>query len=109
MRAQIVLPIMLVLAALVLGGCRCDTPMPEQNRPPQRQAPVTPPAQGDGPMVWCMACAKAGFTACKRVEGRDGEENVKRRAELAACEDVGIPEDRCTGDVLNNVKCGTMP
>jgi hypothetical protein len=52
-----------------------------------------------------MACAKAGFTACKRVEGHGTEEALRRRAELAACEDVGIPEAKCDDEVLSNVRC----
>ncbi len=96
--------------ALLVGGCRCSSDLPEPLPSPTVDVPVTPsPPVANGPKVWCMACAKAGFTACKRVEGRDGEKSVRRRAEIAACKDVGIAEADCSGDKLSNVKCGEMP
>jgi hypothetical protein len=62
----------------------------------------------NAPMKWCRACAMRGFTACKRVDGQESEETLRRKAELAACKDVGLDEAQCTGSVLSHVKCGTM-
>jgi hypothetical protein len=105
---NLVMLLFVLSTTFALASCRCDSGIgSDQTPPPLVTAPDPPPA--DGPMMWCMACAKAGFTACKRVEGRDGEDAVRRRAELAACKDVAIADDQCTGDVLSNVKCGTSP
>jgi len=61
-------------------------------------------------MRWCRACAKGqSFTACKRVDGTEPEEALKRKAELTACKDVGLSEAECTGPVLSHVQCGDMP
>jgi hypothetical protein len=99
------LPVAILLGCLAgPGGCRCGSHIGEV----EADAGSAQPAAG-GPMRWCRACAMRSFTACKRVDGQEPEEVLKRKAELAACADVGLSEQECTGSVLSHQDCGLFP
>ncbi len=102
------LPALLAFAAcLVLApGCKCQSELGEV----QESGGTVAGTAVEGPMRWCRACARgASFTACKRVDGVEPEETLRRKAELTACKDVGLAEAECAGPVLTNVQCGQMP
>ena len=99
--------------ALAAGGCRCESGEPasgveSRQAGDQAKAGANDDGGDTGVARWCMACAKKGFMACKRADGRKPEADLKREAELMACKDVGISEAGCTPDVLSNVSCGVM-
>lgn len=97
--------LVLVACTIATPGCKCQSDLGEVQGGGET---VTQPA--DGPMRWCRACARGqAFTACKRVDGTEPEETLKRKAELTACQDVGLGEAECAGAVLSNVQCGEMP
>ena len=99
---------LIVLAAClaIAPGCKCQSELGEE---PEAGGTVTAPA-GDGQLRWCRACARGqAFTACKRVDGTEPEETLKRKAELTACKDVGLQEAECAGPIISNVQCGVMP
>ncbi|MBW2260800.1 MAG: hypothetical protein JRG91_02420 [Deltaproteobacteria bacterium] len=100
--------LLVVAACLVFApGCKCQSELGEGT---ETGGTVEAPATGDGQMRWCRACAKGqAFTACKRVDGQEPEETLKRKAELTACKDVGLGEAECAGPILTNVQCGVMP
>ena len=100
---------LLVIAACLVftPGCKCQSDLGEV---PESGETATAPAAADGPLRWCRACAKGqAFTACKRVDGQEPEETLKRKAELTACKDVGLSDAECSGQILSNVQCGVMP
>lgn len=99
---------LLVLTAclFITPGCKCQSELGEV----QESGGTASGTQVEGPMRWCRACARgASFTACKRVDGVEPEETLKRKAELTACKDVGLAEAECAGPILTNVQCGQMP
>ena len=87
-----------------LQGCRCSTGLHE--RDPGSGGAEMQQGGEQGPAMWCRACAKKGFTACKRVDGAQDEDTLRRKAEVAACAEVGISEKECTAEVLSMVECG---
>lgn len=96
----------LVALLVVAPGCKCQSGLEEG----QEGQTVAAPASGDGQMRWCRACARGpSWTSCKRVDGTEPEETLRRKAELAACKDVGLAEAECAGQILSNVQCGEMP
>jgi hypothetical protein len=107
MARTLVALLVLVACLVVAAGCKCQSELGET---PEAGGTATEQATGDGPMRWCRACARGqAFTACKRVDGTEPEETLRRKAEITACTDVGLDEAACSGPVLSNVQCGVMP
>jgi hypothetical protein len=106
--ARTLASLLLLAACLVFApGCKCQSELGETQG---GGATITAPPAGDGQLRWCRACARGqAFTACKRVDGTEPEETLKRKAELTACKDVGLDEAACAGPILSNVQCGVMP
>ena len=55
---------------------------------------------------YCQVCAVRNFYSCQRIVATGSENEVKRKAELAACKDVGYNEKECTLDKIKFVECG---
>jgi hypothetical protein len=92
----------ILAACLVTCGCRCQSDL---ERPPGRDAGVV---SKEAPVErWCRACALKNFLSCKRVSGVGTEAEVRRKAELEACADLGYGEAECTSDRIRFVECGT--
>jgi len=100
------LAVVTVCACLLMASCKCRSDLGESKGP---AAAGEVQGQGTGPLRWCRACAVRGFTACKRVDGQEPEETLRRKAEITACKDVGLTEEQCTPDVLRFTKCGVTP
>lgn len=105
---RILQTILITGCLLAFQGCRCDSGMEGKTSPAAEAAKDR--VTSNAPMRWCRACALGkAFTACKRVDGQEDEETLTRKAELAACKDVGLGEEQCTGGVLSHIQCGLMP
>ena len=104
-----ILPILLTAICLpALSGCRCESGMQEKTT--QAVETASDRVTSNAPMRWCRACARGqAFTACKRVDGQEDEETLKRKAGLTACKDVGLGDEQCKGEILSHVTCGLMP
>jgi len=91
----------MLLLCLVACGCRCQSdlegPKGQDAGVVSKEAPVG---------RWCRACALKNFLSCKRVSAVGSEADVRRKAELTACQDIGYSEAECTPDRIRFVECG---
>jgi len=94
------------LVCALAFGCRCRSDLGEEEG---SKAPVASSVVSSGDQVarWCRACALKNFLSCKRVTGTGSEAEIRRKAELAACKDIGFAPEQCTQDRIRFVDCGT--
>jgi hypothetical protein len=91
----------IVLLCLAAWGCRCRSDL----EPPEGQESGV--VSEEVPVLrWCRACALRSFLSCKRVTGVGSEAEVRRKAELEACRDIGYSDEECTQDKIRFVECG---
>ena len=98
---------LIVIAAFCTLACSCrcqsDLQAPSDDA---GSAAVTK----DVPILrWCRACALRSFLSCKRVTSVGTEDEVRRKAELTACADIGYTEAECTPDKIRFAECGLEP
>ncbi|MFH1438761.1 MAG: hypothetical protein ABIJ56_23830 [Pseudomonadota bacterium] len=93
------------LACALACGCRCRSDLGEEEG---SKAPVASSAVSSDDQVnrWCRACALRNFLSCKRETGTGTEAEIRRKAELAACRDIGFAPEQCTEDRIRFVDCG---
>jgi len=91
----------IILLCIFSCGCRCRSDLDVEEG---KEAGVV---SGDVPVLrWCRACALKNFLACKRVTGVGPESEIMRKAELAACKEIGYTPEECTPDKIRFAECG---
>jgi|GEM_PF-5822331 len=95
--------ILLLLFIISTGSCRCQSDL---TKPPEsdKSGFISKEVRTTR---WCRACALKSFLSCQRVTGIGSESEIRRKAELTACKDIGYSESECTQDKIRFVECGT--